>query len=436
MNMKKRSKKRKRTVGPAAAAATFPELPEEIDDTMNMKKRKRTVGPAAAAATFPELPEEIVMEILARLPVKSLLRFKSVCRGWRAIISEPSFIRTQLQCSASRRQQEPSILISPHFRHDRPTKFSTHISFYQWEQGASSLARIMDAKDFPVGHKFRLISHYTHCDGLVLAPTITKLYLFNPATREAITLPDGHGHSHTAGLGLDPGTGRYKVVRSFYRSPSMDPPVSMGMEVLTVGEPGARWRETAVDPPHPITRWRTALAVNGGYLFWYMDRRRYPDDAPRGLLRFSLRDEAFAVTRLPESMDPTLDENVLPDVLHGELCVVQALPDKAGVLIWTMSSSSMDNDDVHLDDGPWELRYCICVNALCHPLGVLPDGGGILLWANRSVHRYDFSARKLAGVVCNLDRIRYQGGRPARWKSVVDFTLMPYTESLVRITAA
>lgn len=59
---------------------------------MNMKKRKRTVGPAAAAATFPELPEEIVMEILARLPVKSLLRFKSVCRGWRAIISEPSFI--------------------------------------------------------------------------------------------------------------------------------------------------------------------------------------------------------------------------------------------------------------------------------------------------------------------------------------------------------
>uniref|UniRef100_A0A0E0IWQ0 F-box domain-containing protein n=1 Tax=Oryza nivara TaxID=4536 RepID=A0A0E0IWQ0_ORYNI len=453
---------------------------------MNMKKRskkrKRTVGPAAAAATFPELPEEIVMEILARLPVKSLLRFKSVCRGWRAIISEPSFIRTQLQCSASRRQQEPSILISPHFRHDRPTKFSTHISFYQWEQGASSLARIMDAKDFPVGHKFRLISHYTHCDGLVLAPTITKLYgaaqvtnqtgfsqaclsgmnhshlmqhsgtdfsqawcsghqpnrpyLFNPATREAITLPDGHGHSHTAGLGLDPGTGRYKVVRSFYRSPSMDPPVSMGMEVLTVGEPGARWRETAVDPPHPITRWRTALAVNGGYLFWYMDRRRYHDDAPRGLLRFSLRDEAFAVTRLPESMDPTLDENVLPDVLHGELCVVQALPDKAGVLIWTMSSSSMDNDDVHLDDGPWELRYCICVNALCHPLGVLPDGGGILLWANRSVHRYDFSARKLAGVVCNLDRIRYQGGRPARWKSVVDFTLMPYTESLVRITAA
>ncbi|EEC67472.1 hypothetical protein OsI_34707 [Oryza sativa Indica Group] len=322
------------------------------DDTMNMKKRskkrKRTVGPAAAAATFPELPEEIVMEILARLPVKSLLRFKSVCRG-----------------------HQPN----------RP-------------------------------------------------------YLFNPATREAITLPDGHGHSHTAGLGLDPGTGRYKVVRSFYRSPSMDPPVSMGMEVLTVGEPGARWRETAVDPPHPITRWRTALAVNGGYLFWYMDRRRYHDDAPRGLLRFSLRDEAFAVTRLPESMDPTLDENVLPDVLHGELCVVQALPDKAGVLIWTMSSSSMDNDDVHLDDGPWELRYCICVNALCHPLGVLPDGGGILLWANRSVHRYDFSARKLAGVVCNLDRIRYQGGRPARWKSVVDFTLMPYTESLVRITAA
>uniref|UniRef100_A0A0E0MAY1 F-box domain-containing protein n=1 Tax=Oryza punctata TaxID=4537 RepID=A0A0E0MAY1_ORYPU len=388
------------------------------------KKRKRT----PAAASVPYLPEEMVVEILARLPVKSLLRFKCVCRGWRAIISEPSFIRAHLRCSVSRRQQEPSILISPHFSHDQPTKFSTHISFYQWEQGGpSSLARFMDARDFPVGREFSIVSYFTHCDGLVLAPTDTKLYLFNPATREAITLPDGHGNNHAAGLGLDPSTGKYKVVRSFYRS-SMDPPISMGMEVFDVGEPGARWRETATDPPHPITRWRTALTVDGGYLCWFMDRLRYPD-APRGLLRFSLQDEAFTVTRLPDSLDPAFDE-VLPYVLHGELCVTHITDDHTAVFIWTLSS--MD-DDAHLDYGPWELRYCICVTALCHPMGVLPDGG-ILLWACRTVHRYDFSAGLTP--VCNLDRLRYQGGRPARWKNVFDFTLMSYTESLVSITAA
>jgi hypothetical protein len=33
---------------------------------------------------------------------------------------------------------------------------------------------------------------FAHCDGLVLAPTDTKLYLFNPATGDAITLPESH----------------------------------------------------------------------------------------------------------------------------------------------------------------------------------------------------------------------------------------------------
>uniref|UniRef100_A0A0D9XML5 Uncharacterized protein n=1 Tax=Leersia perrieri TaxID=77586 RepID=A0A0D9XML5_9ORYZ len=73
---------------------------------------------------------------------------------------------------------------------DWPNNFSTQISFYQWQRGAS-LARLMDARDFPAG-EFHFKGYFTHCDDLVLAPTGTNLYLFNPATREAITLPQGH----------------------------------------------------------------------------------------------------------------------------------------------------------------------------------------------------------------------------------------------------
>ena len=41
-----------------------------------------------------DLPDEIVLDILAKLPVKSLLRFRCVCKPWYSSIANPSFIST------------------------------------------------------------------------------------------------------------------------------------------------------------------------------------------------------------------------------------------------------------------------------------------------------------------------------------------------------
>lgn len=51
------------------------------------KKRKKLIMPSMA----PHIPMEIVADILSRLPVKSLLRFKSVCKQWQSLISDPKF---------------------------------------------------------------------------------------------------------------------------------------------------------------------------------------------------------------------------------------------------------------------------------------------------------------------------------------------------------
>ncbi|CAN6215239.1 unnamed protein product [Urochloa humidicola] len=148
--------------------------------------------------------EEIIMEILVRLPVKSLLRFKSACKAWRAIINNPMFIRAHLRHSATKWEQSQRFIISPHTL-DRvipdetwPTTFSNHFRFYQWQlqqHGTSpnneNLVMFLDAKDFPC--QFNTLRYFTHCDGLVFAPTNTRLYLFNPATRESLTLPDSSG---------------------------------------------------------------------------------------------------------------------------------------------------------------------------------------------------------------------------------------------------
>ncbi|XP_039780376.1 F-box/LRR-repeat protein At2g43260-like [Panicum virgatum] len=129
-------------------------------------------------------------EILAWLPVRSLLRCKSVCKAWRDIISDPIFIRE-------------------HFRH---SEFD-----YDFNQC------------------------FSYCDGLVFAPTGSWLYVFNPATKEVLRLPDSGRNNllpgrrttfcYCSGLGLDRRTGKYKVVQAFYRSRDH---TSMGMDVFTI----------------------------------------------------------------------------------------------------------------------------------------------------------------------------------------------------------
>uniref|UniRef100_A0ACD5UL81 Uncharacterized protein n=1 Tax=Avena sativa TaxID=4498 RepID=A0ACD5UL81_AVESA len=280
------------------------------------------------AQTTSELPEELVLEILIRLPVKSLRRFKCVSKAWRATISDPSFIRSHLQRSASSWEQNPSLLITPHTLDcvaqgdDWPMTFSSNIRFYQWQQGASKV-RLVHGMD--LAGEFSSVCCFAHCDGLVLLPTDTNAYLFNPATRDVVTLPETFRDTMVgdvnlpAGFGRDPRTGMYKVVRSFFRS--IDPETGiydMGMEVCTVGSGGNPcWRETAADQPYPVAGWITAQSVSGGVYFVIDSSRLKP--RPHGLVRFSLEDETFSVTRLPDELDPGEEESFSLDVMHGEL---------------------------------------------------------------------------------------------------------------------
>ncbi|GLT81369.1 hypothetical protein SLA2020_527580 [Shorea laevis] len=55
-----------------------------------------------------ELPEDLVTQILLCLPVVSLLRFKSVCKSWYALITHQNFIRKHLL--HNKNKQHPLLL--------------------------------------------------------------------------------------------------------------------------------------------------------------------------------------------------------------------------------------------------------------------------------------------------------------------------------------
>lgn len=50
----------------------------------------------AVEAKLSNLPDEMELDILLRLPVKSLLRFKAVCKPWATLINDPNFVKTNL----------------------------------------------------------------------------------------------------------------------------------------------------------------------------------------------------------------------------------------------------------------------------------------------------------------------------------------------------
>ncbi|XP_057436218.1 F-box/kelch-repeat protein At3g23880-like isoform X2 [Lotus japonicus] len=64
---------------------------------MNEQRQWCTENPSL----FSNLPEELILHILLRLPVRSLLRFKSVCKSWLSLISDPKFGKSHYDISAS-----------------------------------------------------------------------------------------------------------------------------------------------------------------------------------------------------------------------------------------------------------------------------------------------------------------------------------------------
>ncbi|XP_010240786.1 uncharacterized protein LOC104585559 [Brachypodium distachyon] len=212
----------------------------------------------------------------------------------------------------------------------------------------------------------------------------------------------------------------------------------MGMEVFTVDVAAAAapsWREIAADQPYPVTWYLPSRSVPGA-IYWVIDIE-HVKPCPHGLLRFDLKDETFSLTRLPESLPLGLMYFV--DVMHGGVLCVNGFARREGagegeqtLTIWAL-----------LEDGDgassrWEPRYSVHILYHCHPISLLPDGVAIMISLGPTVYRYQMDADELTAL-CDLTEFRYQRRRAGTfeppWKKIPIFNFIPYTESLVPISA-
>ncbi|KNA05716.1 hypothetical protein SOVF_187030 isoform A [Spinacia oleracea] len=160
------------------------------------------------------LPDHILIEeILARLPVKSLIRFKSVCKYWLSIISSRKFAKSHLKFSVLRLQ----FLFLP-YCHDYCGKGNggNFLSLpYKESCSVKDLVRLGCGyiEDFPV-----LVGS---CHGLICVcdkeEYAGKFGLWNPATEEhrEITNPDNIPDVKAYGFGYVSSIDDYKIASTF-----------------------------------------------------------------------------------------------------------------------------------------------------------------------------------------------------------------------------
>lgn len=214
---------------------------------------------------LPFLPDEILLEILSRLPVKSLLKFRCVCKSWFSLISDPYFVKKQLNLSTQ----------STHFTHHKIILSATTAEFHLKSCSVTSLfdnpstSTICEDLNYPVKNKFRHDGIVGSCNGLLcFAIKGDCVLLWNPSIRVSKKSPPlGNnwrpGCFTAFGLGYDHVADDYKVVAVF-----CDPNEFFSESKVKVYSMATNsWRKIQ-DFPHGVSPYQNSGKFVSGTLNW------------------------------------------------------------------------------------------------------------------------------------------------------------------------
>ncbi|KAG8390674.1 hypothetical protein BUALT_Bualt01G0108200 [Buddleja alternifolia] len=175
--------------------------------------RKIKIQTPSTAEIHPIFPEEIITEILSRLPVKSLLKFRCVSKSWRSLISTKHFIKSHLTISTKNTKFNHHSIISTLLHPYYTLKScSLHSLLY------NPITYAVDF-DYPMKNPKNSVRIVGCCNGLVCIAINGKyFFLWNPSTKQHKKLPDVDGKMKNDlfitkyGFGYDECNDDYKVV--------------------------------------------------------------------------------------------------------------------------------------------------------------------------------------------------------------------------------
>ncbi|XP_030963942.1 F-box/kelch-repeat protein At3g06240-like [Quercus lobata] len=279
------------------------------------------------------LPHDVVLNILATLPVKSLIRFKCVSKLWDSSITSPNFISTHLNIVND--DNDHAYLIQTCIEYDSP-KIPITYKVLCCDRTFDSLFEYSVPSVFYLNMSFMIGS----CNGLVclaqhrkLSATSDAIYLWNPRIRKFKRLPDSCSSSKafwfSTGFSYQSKTNDYKVVK-LWGTPVV-------AEVYTLSSDS--WRKVDISlrskvvvsqiKPYPFPLFFS------GPLHWFAyhseGERKFLD--PTMILSFDVNNEKFG-------------EMALPD---GDKLIVQYLFVFKGNLAFILCGYPENDDDLQSD---------------------------------------------------------------------------------------
>ncbi|XP_057440504.1 F-box/kelch-repeat protein At3g23880-like [Lotus japonicus] len=143
------------------------------------------------------LPQDLITGILLRLPVKSLVRFKAVCKFWRSLISAPNFAISHFQ------------LATPRLVFD--TGFGIQTMDLDGSLHSNPISQAINVDFLPTRSRTQIVGS---CRGFLLLESKKTLYLWNPSTRVHKPIPSCPLYTDTylCGFGYDSLEDDYLVV--------------------------------------------------------------------------------------------------------------------------------------------------------------------------------------------------------------------------------
>ncbi|KEH37762.1 F-box protein interaction domain protein [Medicago truncatula] len=257
----------------------------------------------------PFLPDELVFEILSRLPVKTLLQYKCVCKSWKTLISDPQFAQTHLR----------NLILDPTVTYQRffynPNIVQCKIASIPLKPLLENISEPPKAIKFSMEHKYRILGS---CNGLLCLFFVKEGYvrLLNPSiewkSKKSPTLDSYESHKYWItyyGFGYDHVNDKYKVLAVHANE--------FGGKVIQIHTFGENSWTTIPNFPLPVGSVSWSGRFVSGTLNWVGNSCSSNRDV---ILSFDLSNETYKEVLLPEPDGVNVSKPVL-GVLSNCLCV-------------------------------------------------------------------------------------------------------------------
>ncbi|GAU41601.1 hypothetical protein TSUD_196710 [Trifolium subterraneum] len=177
-----------------------------------MKRNNRSSG-----RNLTEYPIGLIIQILLRLPVKSLVRFKRVCKSWFSLISDPHFANSHFQLSAATPTRRLLLLSNkaPHLK-TRSIDFESSLNHvYAFASpNLKCFSPLYPYNQFSIRIR-------SSCRGFIFFDCSSSLCIWNPSTGIHKQIPfstfdskskDANTYCYMYGFGYDESKDDYLVV--------------------------------------------------------------------------------------------------------------------------------------------------------------------------------------------------------------------------------